>query len=676
MRPFYVFFAARCLFFMQMSAVGAQTTIDSTQCLDELVITAHRSAKTRFQTPDAVDVLALKTMRSLQARTAPEALSALSGVFVQKTNHGSGSPFLRGLTGNQTLLLVDGIRLNNATFRYGPNQYFNTIDPFSIDKVEVLRGGGSVQYGSDALGGTLQAQTRALSFSEQSRLGGQVLVRGATQNMEKTLRVEGEYSHQKIALAGGITGRKFGDLVGGDTTGRQTPSGYQELNFDIKGQIALSAKSTLTFAHQNVHQCAVPVFHKVQLEQFALNQFEPQRRVLTYVRLDQSIHRGIWKTLSITSAWHQTEEGRESRKNGSSVLKSEQDRVRSLRFIAQINQVFNQYWSANSGLEIYHDWVNSDRFDTNLNTLIATEKRGLYPNASTMTSLAAFSLHEWNVQKWQFTAGMRWNSFLITVEEEAIGEVRIQPSALVWNAASMRRLGPYSNLFLSVNTGFRAPNVDDLGTLGIVDFRFETPNYSLQPEHSTQYQLGYKWQSNRLQGEVYVYRNELRNLITRIQQDTQQMQGYPLYQKENTVCAYIQGLETAWRYGFAQNWAFLGTVTYTYGQNSTAHEPLRRIPPLFTRFVLDYSPRNWSFQAEWLSAGKQDRLAKGDTEDNRIPTGGTPAWKLLNWHVGHAWSHFSVRVSALNLFDEDYRTHGSGVNGVGRSVFGTMAIRF
>lgn len=146
--------------------------------------------------------------------------------------------------------------------------------------------------------------------------------------------------------------------------------------------------------------------------------------------------------------------------------------------------------------------------------------------------------------------------------------------------------------------------------------------------------------------------------------------------RRTTARAYVQGLETAWRYGFAQNWAFLGTVTYTYGQNSTAHEPLRRIPPVFTRFVLDYSPRNWSFQAEWLSAGKQDRLAKGDTEDNRIPTGGTPAWKLLNWDVGHAWSHFSVRVSALNLFDEDYRTHGSGVNGVGRSVFGTMAIRF
>jgi len=250
------------------------------------------------------------------------------------------------------------------------------------------------------------------------------------------------------------------------------------------------------------------------------------------------------------------------------------------------------------------------------------------------------------------------------------------PSALVGNAAVLRKLGRHSNLFASVNSGFRTPNIDDLGTLGIVDFRFETPNYDLKPERSINYQIGYKLQTDKLQGELYVYRNELRNLITRVKQDTQMMQGYPLYQKENAGRAYVQGIEMAWVYAFARNWSAQGSMTYTYGQNISANEPMRRIPPVFGRLALDYAAKEWAFGTELFVAGKQDRLAQGDKEDNRIAKGGTPGWKVLNLHAGYSWRFISLRVTALNLFNADYRTHGSGVNGYGRSVFATLGFQF
>lgn len=671
------------ILFVGAQYISAQTLRDSLpadslyrETLAELVVTARRSPTPRFDTPEAIEGLGEKTIRRQQYRTSPEALLATPGVFVQKTNHGGGSPFLRGLTGNQTLLLIDGIRLSNATFRYGPNQYFNTLDVFSIERFEVLRGSGSVQYGSDALGGAIQAFSREATLQDKPRWHGEALWRGATHGMEQSARAGLYYGAKRAAFAGGLTYRDFGDPVGGDTTGRQTPGGYREFDFDGKGKFALSDNTRLTVAHQNVRQKQVPVFHKIQLENFAVNEFDPQHRALTYARLEHDLQRGVWQTLSLTTSLQHTEEGRRSRKNGSSVLCYENDRVRTLGFIAQVGNRFNGRWSASSGVEAYHDLVNSRRTDTDENTGTATAKRGLYPDGATMTSIAAFTLHQWELPRWHFTAGARWNTFILTATDETVGKARIEPSALVGNAAVMRKLGAHSRLFASVNTAFRAPNIDDMGTLGIVDFRFETPNYDLKPERSLQYQLGYKWQSARLQGEVYGYRNELRDLITRIKQDTQTQQGYPLYQKENAERAYIQGLETAWTLALAQNWSVQGTLTYTYGQNLTQREPLRRIPPLFGRLALDYTPGPWSFGAEYLAAAKQDRLAKGDTEDNRIPSGGTPGWQLLNLYAGVEWRFFTLRLSALNLFNADYRTHGSGVNGYGRSAFLTVGFQF
>lgn len=683
MRAFSLRFLLALLSGLSFQPLSAQFAADSIpsdsasmQTLNELVVTARRSPRPRFNTPEAIETASGKYIRARQFRSTPEALSATPGVFVQKTNHGGGSPFVRGLTGNQTLLLIDGIRLSNATFRYGPNQYFNTVDVFSLQRIEVLRGSGSVQYGSDALGGAIQAFSRDAAFSDEREWGGEVILRGATQGMEKSVRGGLSYSGRRMAFTGGLSRRDFGDLVGGDTTGRQTPGGYDELDFDLKGKFALSEKATLTVAHQRVNQEHVPVFHKVQLENFAINEFDPQRRALTYARYEQALNRGIWQSLNLTASLQQTEEGRRSRKNGSTVLRYENDRVHSLGFIAQLNNAFSPRWTAGSGVEIYHDRVNSSRSDLDESTGVATAKRGLYPDDATMTSMAVFTLHAWDLPRWHFSAGARWNTFVITATDETVGKARIEPSALVGSGAVARKLGAHAQFFLSVNTAFRAPNIDDMGTLGIVDFRYETPNYDLKPERSANVQLGYKFLKNRLQGEVYLFRNELRDLITRVKQDTQTVQGYPLYSKENVERAYIQGVETAWTWGFARNWSAQGSLTYTYGQNMTQREPVRRIPPLFGRLALDFAPGAWSFGAEWLGADKQDRLAKGDTEDNRIPKGGTPGWQVLNLHAGYAWRFVSLRCSALNLFNADYRTHGSGVNGYGRSVFVTLALGF
>lgn len=661
--------------------ISAQDQLDGTlqdstklHAINEVVITAKRFNSVVMNTPEAIRVLDRKTVQSSQLRTSPEALILTPGVFVQKTNHGGGSPFIRGLTGNQTLLLIDGIRLSNSTMRYGPNQYFNTIDVFSIGRVEVLRGSGSVQYGSDALGGTIQAFSQELVNTEKADWGGDVLARVATQGMEQSLRTGISYSNSSASFKAGVTWRNFGDIVGGDTTGRQTPTGYNEFDQDFKGKFMISPKSCLTMVYQHVNQTDIPVYHKIVLENYAVNKTDPQKRDLAYLRLNRDFGDGFLKSAILTVSYQQTGEGRENRKNGSDILRNEYDKVRTFGFSAETNISGNNFWSGNLGFEIYNDLVKSSRTDTDLLTDAVTDKRGLYPDGATMTSLAAFMIHSFDFMKWDITAGARFNSFIINVEDEELGRTKLTPSALVGNLAVMRKLSRKSNLFVSLNTGFRAPNIDDLGTLGIVDFRYETPNFNLKPESSFQYQAGYKFFGQKLRGDLFIYRNELCNLITRNRIGDQIIEGYPVYQKENSERAYIQGVETAWDLELYPSVTLSGTITYTYGQNITRNEPIRRIPPLFGRLAIDYKQNKLWMNLEWLAAGKQGRLAQGDKDDNRIPEGGTPGWSIFNINTGYTLKHVTIDLSLRNLLNEDYRYHGSGIIGYGRSLFLTLEV--
>ncbi|MEI8047113.1 MAG: TonB-dependent receptor [Bacteroidota bacterium] len=643
--------------------------------LSEVVITARRSASRRFTTPEAIEVLKSKSIEQNQLRSAPEALINTPGVFVQKTNHGGGSPFLRGLTGNQNLQMIDGIRLNNATYRYGPNQYFNTIDVFSLERIEVLRGSGSVQYDSDALGGTIQAFSKDVALNESHKWGSSLLTRFSTQRMEQTIRTDVKYSSEKVAFRGGLSWRNFGNLMGGDTAGMQSPNSYRELDFDLRGKIKLSSSSVLTMAYQNVHLEDIDIYHKVELENYAINKIDPQNRRLAYFRLNQKLDAGVFKTLTMTASMQNTEEGRESLKNGSNTLRYEKDQVRTLAFSAEAFIQNRDIWSASSGIEVYNDLVKSKRVDTDLSSGASVSKRGLYPEGSTMSSIGAFTLHTFDLPKWIFTSGARFNTFVIDVEDETLGNTTLTPLALVGNASVMRKLTATSNVFVSANTGFRAPNIDDLGTLGIVDFRYEIPNFNLKPEKSFQYQLGYKLQKNNLRGELFLYRNELYNLIVRERAEGDSIEGYPVYKKENVERAFIQGVEASFDYRLNTSFSFSGNITYTYGQNVTRNEPVRRIPPLFGRLAAEYKYKNWWCNIEWLAAAKQERLAQGDKDDNRIPEGGTPGWNIFTINTGYTWKFLGFELRLQNLLNKDYRYHGSGVNGYGRSALLTVSVK-
>lgn len=641
----------------------------------EVVITARRQASLHAETPRSITVISPRDLRERPVRTVPEALSGTAGVWLQKTNHGGGSPFVRGLTGQQTLLLVDGIRLNNATFRSGPNQYLNTLDPVSVGRIEVLRGSGSVEYGSDAIGGVVNVQTpNILAMPEGWH--GQATWQAASQGMEQSGEVSTSYAKKQTRLWLGTAYRDFGDLVAGQGIGRLAPTGYAQWSYNARLRTVLGKKLRIAALWQDLQQNEVPIFHKIQLENFAVNQFDPQRRQFGYVRLQKDNgDRGWFSKPALTLSWQRQTEGRQSRKNGSDKTLSERDDTRTVGISAKFESRPAYRWSVQTGAEIYLDQVGSTREEqTGAATPVA--KRGLYPDGASMSSAAVYTLHHFDWNRWQLQAGLRGSFFRLNMTDETLGQVSIQPSALVGNASISRKIGQKTWLYATYNSAFRAPNVDDLGTLGIVDFRYETPNAALRPERSHTAELGAKYQGNRFSATLAGYYTALTDLIGRVR-TRDSIQGYAVYRKENIGQAYLRGLEAEAEWRMGRRWTATGHFTYTYGQNVTDREPVRRIPSAHGRAVLRWQGGEaFSIRAESVFASWQRRLAKADVDDNRIADTGTPGWAIVNLHS--SWEHKWLILSAElhNIANEAYRMHGSGVDGTGRSLWLRVGLRW
>lgn len=643
---------------------------------EEVVITALRTASDPLNTAHISTVLTNRELLENNPRSVAEALIGFTGVWMQKTAHGAGSPFVRGLTGNQTLLLIDGIRLNNSTYRYGPNQYFNTIDPLTIDHIEVTRGTGSVQYGSDALGGAVHVLTYTPEFSNQSDWGATLQGRIMSDNMDKSTRISLNYGSKNFAATGGFSYKDFGDLVAGGDLGTLKPSSYDERDADLKLRFRAGEKHEFTAAYQWVLQMNLERFDQISRRDFLIDKFDPQERRLAYLKWQWNIDKPWLQEIRATASHQTSIEGRESlRKNQTSSL-HEQDDVYTQGYIVEVISRPNDNWEIVSGAEWYYDLVRSSAYRENLQTKVQTNQRGLYPDNSKAFNSAIFTLHSYKLNKFTLQAGLRYNTFSLQYSDETFGEVNIKPSALVGNVGLLYRLAPTQSIAASLSSGFRSPNINDISTFGRFDNGVEVPSDELDPERTLTYELSYKARAGRWKGYATIYYMQIQDLITRVRstyQGSDVYEGDPVFKKENTSEAYIYGAEAEVTFSILNNLELHSGITYTYGQDESRKEPLRRMPPLNGRTGLTLrTPKGFWARLETVYASEQDRLAAGDKSDHRIGPNGTPGWTVLNAQAGYFKEKYQVSLGLQNLFDEAYRLHGSGVDGYGRSIWAAV----
>jgi len=656
------------LFIISALSVNAQKVDSSYKLLDSVKVTSRNIKINNKKLPYFFCSIGQQEIIQNAARTTPEALMVVGGVFIQKTNHGGGSAFIRGLTGNQTLIVIDGIRLNNAIFRYGPNQYLNTIDLFTVDKIDVLKGIGAIEYGSDAMGGVIHITTKEVSSNIIKKFNLSNTSKFISGGMEKTNRTDITYSEKKWNFIGGVSFKKFGDIIGGADLGILSPTGYSETNYDAKTKIKIDDHQELTISSQNTFQHNIPIYHKIVLENYAINQIDNQIHNLNYIKYKLTNRQKWISEIILNASTQRSIEQRSSQKNNSLMYRSEADTIKNIGLTAEIISKPSANWTINTGIDYYKDLVFSGAIETSSNYNSPIHKRGLYPNGSIYKNTSLFNIHYLNFGKLNLITGFRYNFLDIQIKDINLGDITLKPVALATNVGINYQLNRSQYLFGSITRGYRAPNIDDLGSLGIIDFRYEIPNYDLKPEQSNNFEIGYKFYTNKVNFSISAFQMNLKDIIARVLVEGQVINGYKVYNKRNIETSYINGIELTYATKIDQNFNLQINGTYTYGQNVTKNEPMRRIPPIFGHNKLAWNKKNIFLSITHQFAGKQNRLAQGDIDDNRIGKLGTPYWNLFNFDLEIKLRHLHLNTSLINLLNEKYKTHGSGVYGMGRAV--------
>ena len=669
--------------------------------LPPMVVTSGREAESvarvarRVETRDALD-LQLGRM----PRTVPEAFREMPSVMIQKTGHGQGSPYLRGWTGFRTLMLVDGVRLNNSTFRDGPNQYWSTIDSLGTERLELVLGPGSVMYGSDAVGGTAQVFTPDPLARSMAGEQGRVYLRGASAERALFGRVEAVAPAGADAAAqAGISYKVHGDLRSG--SGRQPNTGFAEWGADAKVSGFTGTGGRWTLLYQEYQMEGAPRTHRTRdavpfrgTEAGTDLQLDlDQARRLFAAAWEQPETQGAFRDVQARISWHRQEEFQERvRANGRRDESEFRVHTPGLTLQGALGEP-GRTWIV--GTDVYYDRVSSSGqiFQPGAETP-ERQIQGPVGDEATYWTTGAFvrhvrALHE----RLDLDAGVRGAYSRAEVgryENPQTGEADALSgdwSALVGSLHLRYALSEVWQVHGGVSQGFRAPNLSDLTRLGVArSGEVELPTPDLDPERFLHYEVGLRRHQGAVTGELTLWYTDADDLISR-KPTGAFLDGEPTVTKTNAASGHLWGVEAGLDWRPAPRWNLWTRISWQDGsvdsfltsEPASTREPFSRLMPLTAHIGV----RHWVRETLWVEgvmthAEKADKLSAGDMRDTqRIPPGGTPGYTVA--HLRSGWQidpslHISLAVE--NLLDEDYRVHGSGLNEPGRNVVLAMDKRF
>lgn len=707
---------------------------ERTRALDEVVASANRWEQSLHDVPHQI----LKTRPSdivfANPATTAEVLANTGEVFVQKSQLGGGSPMLRGHAANAVLMVFDGVRMNNAIYRSGNLQNIISVDANFLERAEVLFGPGSVLYGSDAMGGVMVFQSRNPRPSHMSSLHAftGAFSRYASASREKTQHVNLGLGYQDFGSFTSFTYSDFCDLRSGarrksydpefgkravyvervndrdtvlrnDDVNVQRGSAYTQWNLLQKFLYQPAAALDFQYSLNLTSSSNIPRYDRLVesdnagAPRFAAWYYGPQKWAMHSLTTSLRSPNALFTHGRLIVAFQTLEESRHDRRLNNDQLRSQTERVDVLSANIDCARIMTQSTELDYGLELVHNDVVSTAQRENIVTRVLTRAATRYPDGgSSVFSFSAYGHLKHVLSEYTtFTAGARYSRVHLDAElldtsffAFPFRTIGIRTGALTGSLGLVYHPAPDWKLHLSASSGFRAPNVDDIGKIfesapGVV----VVPDDRLGPEFSYTVETGagssfrnglsfsvigyYSWLV-----DVHVRRNTRYNGQDSILYDGVLSQ---VVSNVNAGRAYVAGLTVTAGMDITPGFSVRSTITYTAGRDQIEDLPLRHVPPVFGRTSMVFQGDRYRIEAfaDYNAWRHFEDLAPEEQAKTFIySSAGSPGWATLNLRGSlQVVEQLQLTAAIENILDVHYRPYSSGISAPGRNVIAALHVR-
>lgn len=701
----------------------------------EVVISATRWKQQRRDVPQKISTISPEAFRLLNPQTSADLLSTSGDVYIQKSQQGGGSPMIRGFSTNRLLYAVDGIRMNNAIFRSGNLQNVISLDAFAMENVEVLFGPGAIIYGSDAIGGVMSFNTKTPTLSSDSSIlfTGSAALRGATANEEQSFHIDLSVGGKKWGLLSSFTRSDYGDLRMGKNGPKdylrdslvvtqngqdfiaknsdnllQRPSAFSQINLMQKVLFKPNDKWLFKYGFHFSETSEYGRYDRLTQKRdgtlrFAEWNYGPQKWQMHHVEVELNNKTNLFDRAKLNLAFQQFEESRIDRSLNSSTRRTRTENVNAysanLDFTKKIGGGHELFY----GVESVINQVNSEGFSTDIITLQKQDIQTRYPDALWLSNAVYLTDHIQINNKLSLDAGVRVSQFAMNAEFDQrfiqlpFQQISLNKAALNGSLGVLYR--PVDSWVVSANlsTGFRAPNVDDMGKIfDSEDFAVVVPNNQLTAEYAYNAELsasktfGSIWEFDITGFYTYlnnalVRRNSSLNGNDRLFFDG----GLKRIQSiQNAAFAEVFGIQTGVEARLTKQIKFENKLNIQRGTEELkdgSTSPSRHVAPLFTVSRLSYVTEKLQVQASFiynhqikyedLNVGEQEKAYLYAADENGLPY--SPSWYTFNINTQYKINkNILFNLGVENLTDQLYRPYSSGISGPGRNVTGSIVATF